>query len=363
MTHASFSFALGIVLLLLSCSYNTAEPSFPPALPEEVSPISCSHNINLGIGQERKLKIPKGSPERESIEYVWESDGGYIVSQEGSSIVYKAPEYAGKIKVSCLLKERGKIISSHNFLVTAYHQVVVLKADDLVYVPGTIFPANWNKYFELLDSMKIKGTAGIIGNSLENAPQAYYDKIKFYYKKGFVEFWNHGYTHELSGRNSKGEVYHEFFNRDIQAQEKNLLRTQELGREKLGITFRSFGAPGNGIDANTRLLIDRNEDIRMWFYGDENSVKNILRRTPGCEIEFPVHHPSFSKFSVNYKNNVPFLTLQFHPTRWSHQEFNEFRQILIYLQDKHVAFMNPLEFAETFFPELVQDIQEVQSIL
>ncbi len=356
-------------LLFISCSYQTVEPKLPPiptapAKPaEEVIAVNHFTTCNLGIGQEREFIIAPGIPENKNIEYSWITDGGQILNHNQSSITFKAPDLTGKITISCQVKEKETLLSIHTFLVTVYKQVVVLKADDLVYVSGTIFPSNWNKYFELIDSMGISGTAGIIGNSLENAPVAYYDKIKHYHNKGTVEFWNHGYTHELGGRNAAGEVYHEFFNRDLAAQEKSLIRTQNLGRQKLGITFRAFGAPGNGIDATTTELIDASADIRIWFFGDNKSSKNILKRTPGCEIEYPVHRPSYTKFMENYKSDIPYLTLQFHPSSWNQKEFNDFRKILFHLQSNHVAFMKPTEFAETFFPELVNDLLEKGSTL
>ena len=333
-----------------------------PETPAEAGISNYTANYYLGLGQVKELKVKNEYPEISRLEYSWKADGGNILSNKGEAILFQAPDYAGKINVSCEIKSKGKIIATHTFLVTAYKQVVVLKADDLVYVSGTVFPANWNKYFDLLDSMGIKGTAGIIGNSLENAPKEYYEKIKAYHKKGLVEFWNHGYTHQLGGRNSSGEVYHEFFNRDFKDQEKNLQKSQELGQQKLGITFRAFGAPGNGIDGNTTVLINKNNDIRIWFYGDDNSNKSILKRS-GCEIEFPVHYPNYHKFLENYELDQQILTLQFHPTKWSPKEFDEFRRIVKHLQGQHVAFMNPTEVAAMYFPELVQDIEEINKVL
>jgi peptidoglycan/xylan/chitin deacetylase (PgdA/CDA1 family) len=269
-------------------------------------------------------------------------------------VLFKAPDSTGVLTVSCRLLERKKALASYQFVLTAFKQVVVLKADDLVYHASGIFPQNWNEYFALVDSLGIKGSAGIIGNSLENAPQAYYNKIKMLHEKGHIEFWNHGYSHSLNMRNQKGELCHEFFNRDYQDQYRHLNRTQELGRSKLGIRFRAFGAPGNAIDQQTTSLIDLHDDISIWFYGDPASGKSILKGSATCEIEYPTHKPDYHKFLAHYPTAEEFLTLQFHPTSWDQDQFADFRKIVLHLYRQGVLFMTPSEFAMAFNPELIE---------
>lgn len=353
-------FLIPVFLLLLHCSSTAEEAIIPtPALdPEQVS---ISRNIRKK--QVLELVVNDFKPGLEATEYLWSSSEGAIISQTGRSAIYQAPEREGKVRVSCQSLYDGRLLGVTHFEINVFTQVVVLKADDLVYEDESVFPKNWNKYFELVEKLGIKGSAGIIGNSLENAPQTYFEKIRHHHQNGHIEFWNHGYTHLLNGRNEKGEVFHEFNNSGFEYQRSHLERTQILGKEKLGITFRAFGAPGNQIDEITKSLIDESDDIRLWFYGHPESRKSVLKRTQGCEIEFPVHHPSFEKFVAGYRTDVSFLVLQFHPTRWSTSQFEEFRSIVQYLIDQQVYFMNPTEMAKEFYPELMEGVEEIINIL
>lgn len=346
------------LLFLVNCSFTAVEPLTPAPEPEQR--IITQY---LRIGQIKEITVEDFLPGLQATQYLWATDAGAIISQTGRTVILQAPEAAGKLTLQCQQMYEERVLGTTLLNFTIYSQVVVLKADDLIFEDATIFPHNWNKYFELIESRGIKGSAGIIGKSLENAPQAYYDKIRHHHQKGFVEFWNHGYTHELGGINSNGEKYHEFNNSGREFQRSHLERTQTLGKEKTGITFRAFGAPGNQIDEDTQALIEESDDIRLWFYGHPDSRKNILKRTPGCEIEFPVHHPSFDKFKANYRADVNFLVLQFHPTRWSTSQFEEFISIIDYLQSQHVSFMNPIELAKEFYPELLEGTEEIMNIL
>ena len=314
-------------------------------------------------GQQKSFQAEDLKPGLEATSYEWIIDHGLIINQEGRRLVFQAPDFAGKVKLECRQMHEERLLGITRYEIQVYSQVVVLKADDLVYESGSIFPANWNKYFELIEGLGIKGTAGIIGNSMENAPASYYEKIKKHHQKGNIEFWNHGYTHELGRRNSKGETYYEFNNSGKDFQKAHMERTQTLGKEKLGITFRAFGAPGNQIDKDTNSLIEESQDIRLWFYGHPDSRKNILKRTPGAEIEYPVHHPVYQKFVENYKPEVSILVLQFHPSRWSVTQFEEFRKIIFHLQKEHVCFMNPLDVAREFHPELLDGTEESKDFM
>lgn len=346
------------VLFLISCSFTAVEPLKPGI--EPVQEVFMQH---LRIGQVKSFQVNDLKSGLEATSYRWIHDKGSIISQTGRNISFQAPDTAGKITLICQQMHDEKLLGTTSFEIQVYRQVVILKADDLVYVEGSIFPHNWNKYFELVEGMGIKGTAGIIGNSMEKAPNIYFEKIKKHHQKGNIEFWNHGYTHKLGSMNSKGEIYHEFNNSGREFQRSHLERTQTLGKEKLGITFSAFGAPGNQIDKDTYALIEENPEIRMWFYGHPESRKNVLKRTKDCEIEFPVHHPSYQKFKDNYNADMNILVLQFHPTRWSQGQFEEFQNILDYLKKAQVCFMTPMEMAREFHPELLDNTDEMVNIL
>lgn len=348
MSNKIFLAAASWIMLLIGCSYQTIEPeiTLPPS-PEAQKAI-------IRTGEVREFHVPEIAVDSRNTEFVWTADKGNIISRNGNVIRFQAPESTGVITLSCHQFDRKKVVATHSFVLTAYRQVVVLKADDLVYASGTVFPQQWNQYFALLDSLGIKGSAGIIGNSLENAPQAYYNRIKMFHQQGNIEFWNHGYSHALNMHNHNGELSHEFFNRDFKDQQRHLNRTQELGRSKLGITFKAFGAPANSFDQATTALIDESMDISIWFYGNPASEKAILKRSARCEIEYPTHKPDFKKFLANYMPEEEYLTLQFHPSSWSQQQFNDFRKVILFLYKQETLFMTPSEFAYAFYPELME---------
>lgn len=337
------------LVLLLSCSYQAIEPEIK--LPQAAGQQQA---IFIKSGEVRELRVPEVSVDFKHTEFVWKAEKGQIISNYGNHIEFQAPESVGAVTISCQQFDRKKVVATYQFVLTAYRQVVVLKADDLVYASSTIFPPQWNQYFALLDSLGLKGSAGIIGSSLENAPQAYYNRIKMLHARGHIEFWNHGYTHGLKMQNHKGEMYNEFFNRDFKEQQQHLYRTQELGRSKLDITFRAFGAPGNSFDQVTTTLINESPDISIWFYGDPSSEKSILKRSARCEIEYPTHKPDFNKFMANYRADEEYLNLQFHPASWNQQQFDDFRKVILFLHKQGALFMTPSEFAHAFYPQLME---------
>lgn len=348
MSHKIILAAASWIMLLIGCSYQVIEPEKTILLSAE------PQKAIIRTGEVREFSVAEAPAGSRHTEFVWTADKGNIIDRNENVIRFQAPESTGVITLSCQQFDRRKVVATYHFVLTAYRQVVVLKADDLVYASGTIFPQQWNQYFALLDSLGVKGSAGIIGNSLENAPQAYYNRIKMFHQQGNIEFWNHGYTHGLNMHNHNGELCHEFFNRDFIDQQKHLNRTQELGRSKLGITFKAFGAPANSFDQTTTTLIDESMDIRIWFYGHPASEKSILKRSARCEIEYPTHKPDFNKFLANYTPDEEHLTLQFHPSSWSEQQFNDFRKVILFLYRQGALFMTPTEFAYAFHPQLME---------
>lgn len=352
MSHKILLLTVCWIFLLFSSSNQLVE-LHPPQDDKLENPPDYTHKGIIRVGVVRELRVPKPMAGSRPLEFIWLAEKGEIVKRQRNAILFQAPDTSGSLTVSCQVLDRKKVLATHHFVLTAFKQVLVLKADDLVYHASSIFPPQWNSYFALVDSLGIKGSAGIIGQSLESAPQAYYNRIKMFHEQGNIEFWNHGYNHSLHMRNAKGEICHEFYNRDYKDQSSHMNRTQELGRLKLGFTFRAFGAPGNKFDSYTSSIIETNSDIRIWFYGDANSQKSILNRSAYCEIEYPTHKPDFIKFLAHYNPAEEFLTLQFHPSSWNQQQYEDFRKILLYLHQQQVLFMTPSEFAEAFYPQLM----------
>ena len=177
---------------------------------------------------------------------------------------------------------------------------------------------------------------------MEKGQQEYFTILKEIADDGSFEIWNHGFDHELFGVNNDGKTYHEFFNTNYDDQKNHLEKTQELASEKLGITIHAFGAPGNSYDSVTLNVIDEINEIKVWFYGNPESNKLVLKNL--YNIEFDGQYPDYEKFVNNYPIDEEYLALQIHPKAWDNKDFNQFELIIEFLITQKVAFITPYEF-------------------
>ena len=82
-------------------------------------------------------------------------------------------------------------------------QVIVLKLDDVVAYrsqDGSPVSPRWQRITDFLKERDIKASYGIIGFSLEDDNQAYFDWIRQMHESGLIEFWNHGYRNRRAPR-------------------------------------------------------------------------------------------------------------------------------------------------------------------
>lgn len=229
--------------------------------------------------------------------------------------------------------------------------LVVIKADDLTDEKGGIAP-NWRRFSDFVTERRMRVGIGIITRSLEGEKPDYFDWITHLHATGLVEFWNHGYDHKR-WRDDQGVRRWEFSGTDESHQKAHLGKGQTLARDKLGITFRTFGAPFNETDATTLRVLAREPDLRVWLYGDpQKAPPNVfVARRPGRLPMEPVAlKPDFAAFVAAFEErqaaNLPYLVLQGHPPYWGDAEFAEFVRIVDYLEGKGAMFVTPLELAE-----------------
>lgn len=225
--------------------------------------------------------------------------------------------------------------------------LVVIKADDLVYQKdGTVFGAGWNRFIEIAHEKGIKTSIGIICNSLDDGTSEYFERIRALHDSGEVEFWNHGYTHSRDQDTGTSE----FKGAGFEAQLETLTRGQALAVEKLGFPFTSFGSPYNHKDANTIKALREVPELTSWLYGDEQAEllpgQVVLARW--VNLEQPVHHPNFEAFKREFLQNPdrPYYLLQGHPGGWDTARFEQFSQIIDFLQQREAMFLTPTELAE-----------------
>jgi hypothetical protein len=121
-----------------------------------------------------------------------------------------------------------------------------------------------------------------------------------------------------------------------------LQKTQDLAKEKVGITLHTFGAPGNGIDSTTCDALTHLTDIKVWFYGNPNAHLFNLKRT--LNFEYPTHNPDFASFQKNYTPDLPCLVLQMHPNSWDDQRFEQFDQTIQFLLNQNTTFVLPYDY-------------------
>lgn len=226
---------------------------------------------------------------------------------------------------------------------TAVKPMVILKLDDLWFEDGLVHPG-WVQVVDFLNSLEIKGTIGIVGNSLEEGDSSYFNWIKERHAEGY-EIWHHGFCH---CRHKEEDIeIREYRGEDLAAQTESLLKTQQLAEEKLGITLRSFGAPYNSTDEYTASALAEIPDLKVWMYKETDctTAKFLLPRIAEVNIEYPVHQPDFEQFKNGHEQfkNEPVLVIQGHPRSWVEDEsrFETFKRIILFLVEEEVTFVTP----------------------
>ncbi len=222
-----------------------------------------------------------------------------------------------------------------------YRQFIMLKADDLIF-QNNLISNKWESFIDYIMENELSCAIGIIGSSLEKGNANYHNYIKSLIKSNYFEIWNHGYDHIVGCRYLNGDYYSEFNNTNYEFQKSALDKTQNLCKKYLNYTPSAFGAPGNAIDDITSKVMNENSELKIWFYGKENSNKIIIKRD--SEVEFPYGNPIYATFINNYNLQAEFFALQIHPNMWDKYKFNEFRKIIEYLKSQNATFVTPSEY-------------------
>ena len=225
-------------------------------------------------------------------------------------------------------------------------QVILLKLDDVTArgaAGGRPVSPRWERVIDFIETNHLKAGCGIIGSSLERENPAYFKWIKHWDQKGTIEFWNHGYLDRTS-TNQPGE-----FEQGSAAEQKvALAKTQQLAKEKLGLTLRAFGEHYSRVTEETEKALNDLPDNQIWLYGPRNSKfykKLSLVRVMG--LENPTFVPDFEKFKATYERvgaAQPVLVLQGHPNHWTDERWAGFVKIIEFLKAKGCVFMKPSEY-------------------
>jgi len=108
------------------------------------------------------------------------------------------------VKLTFLLPTAAVVLSIASFRHVAHGdeapdetpQVIILKLDDVTnHGANGVSPVSprWRRVTDFRKKRNLKASFGIIGVSLEEDNQAYFDWIKTLHESSLIEFWNHGY--------------------------------------------------------------------------------------------------------------------------------------------------------------------------
>jgi peptidoglycan/xylan/chitin deacetylase (PgdA/CDA1 family) len=224
--------------------------------------------------------------------------------------------------------------------------VIILKLDDLRNADGT-----FRRVLDFLKARKIKATAGIIANSLQGDKPEYFSWIKEQHEAGWVEFWCHGY-HHLRTKNAEGKEVPEFRGVPLEEQKATLEKCQRLAREKLGFSFRTFGAPFNATDGATLEALQADPEFKVFLYGPPEQAAQaapellILDRT-AMNIEHPISVPNAARVERDLqalKGTRECFVIQGHPGQWDEARVAEFGKLIDHLCSQGVVFTTPYEY-------------------
>jgi peptidoglycan/xylan/chitin deacetylase (PgdA/CDA1 family) len=248
--------------------------------------------------------------------------------------------------------------------------VIIIKLDDLRQIDGKV-PGAWIKIAEFLKSRKIKGSFGVITQTLEEATPAYVQWIKDRHVAGEIEFWFHGWDHGV-WTNEAGKKMSEFGGRTVEEQSARFARSQKLAVEKLGFAFATFGPPGGGSgshqDEATAQVMARDPAMKVWLYPSPIDASGrklaaagkvaILDRVWAVNFESRVGSPDFGKFVEGYAKNPDreYFVLQGHPTHWAGARFDEFVKIIDFLTEQKAVFMTPSDYAASLGGKPAQQV-------
>lgn len=333
-------------LLLIFYSYSCTKSNLQT--PEIQKNSISADNMYLKIGDSTILKIGLSNTDFDDMKFDWTAEFGRIKGS-GNTVTYYAPDSVVSDIIEVTITDLDSAKRTSITKINVFNQLVILKADDMVFDENTIVPQRWISFIDYIKSKRIKASIGVIGNSLEAGNNKYFKYLKSIAASGNFELWNHGYNHIYDGKYPNGESYKEFYNTPYSYQYKHMSLTDSLAIKKLGIIFHTFGAPGNGIDSVTVRAINNQKNIKVWLFGLPGSTKLDLQRFDG--IESPIFNPDYFRFIKIYSSEKPYLVLQIHPNGWDEIKFTEFKKIIDYLLSKKVTFINPYDYYLLMNPE------------
>jgi peptidoglycan/xylan/chitin deacetylase (PgdA/CDA1 family) len=272
------------------------------------------------------------------IQCEWSATRGTIVGDERCA-VFTPDDNPGEAVIRCRVTADNARPVTRTLRLETYRNIVIVKADDYYYDPERDVSPRWKAYLDYVIADSVETAVGIIGKNLETGSSSFIEQTKRYAGSPNIEFFNHGYDHY---DNKPFDGHYEFYGFDESTQREHLRKTQDLAKEKLGITLTAFGAPGNAWDAVTRKVVDEDPDLHVWLFGDSATTKQYIGNY--LQVEPKVGTVSYSFFlRTGYEAHDYFL-IQVHPAQWNDESMAEFKKVVAQMRDKKITFMTPEEF-------------------
>jgi hypothetical protein len=220
---------------------------------------------------------------------------------------------------------------------SSHQPVIIFKVDDLGNEEAS------RRFIDYVENHPpLRASIGIPAYTLlEDSCRDWYLELS---QKPQLEIWNHGWTHSCV-KDGLGE----FLGKDYEVQLLRLQQSQQLFRDKLGISCRIFGAPCNAKDENTSRALADMAELDIWLRGISSTNKFLLKKI--ISIEDPIMRPNYNSFTTNYNKldfeNCNYLLIQLHPLWWSDNDWSEFEKIIDFLYQQDNVFMTVTEYYQS----------------
>ncbi len=225
-------------------------------------------------------------------------------------------------------------------------QIILLKLDDVIARRVGTKPVSdrWQKVHDYLIEQGIKGSFGVITESIEKDNAMYFQWLKDVQAAGKIELWMHGY--HMKTASEPGE----FENGTAAEQRAILAKGQRLAKEKLGFDLPAFGPHWSGTTDATDEAMEGVPEVKIWLYGPAKPKFFTRLSIPRVmALENPTFVPDADKFIAFYEKSASkkdVLVLQGHPEQWDDKRWEGFTKIIEFLNSKNVLFMTPSEYLQ-----------------
>lgn len=229
----------------------------------------------------------------------------------------------------------------------AAEQIILLKLDDVIARRVGTQPVSdrWQKVHDYLIAQGIKGSFGVITESLEKDNPMYFQWLKDVQAAGRIELWMHGY--HMKTASEPGE-----FEQGTAAEQRAILaQGEKLAQAKLGFDLPAFGPHWSGTTDATDEAMEGVPEVKIWLYGPAKPKFFTRLSIPRVmALENPTFVPDADKFIAFYDKHAAtkdVLVLQGHPEQWNDKRWEGFTKIIDFLKSKNVVFMTPSEYLAT----------------